>query len=185
MGIKINGRRFITHTELMWCVGIVGILCCVLFAGASGAIRGPKYGQELSTLHNVKTAIAAYFTEYRKFPVVGEDERVLTEPMLMNQLVGSDSGAPYYSPRDFAFFASSSARKDASGKWVRGIHVNEDGDAWLYDRWGNPYRVILDSDLDNQIIDPFTGESLSLGVLCWSAGPDGKDGTKDDLRTWK
>jgi hypothetical protein len=53
----------------------------------------------------------------------------------------------------------------------------------LYDPWGGGFNVRLDLDSDKKI--DVIGEVLkNRRVAVWSDGPDGKSGTKDDVRTW-
>ena len=49
----------------------------------------------------------------------------------------------------------------------------------LNDPWGNPYRY--DSSLTFYGVNQFTGR---VNPAIWSAGPDGIDGTDDDIRSW-
>ena len=53
------------------------------------------------------------------------------------------------------------------------------------DPWGQPYWIRLDYDYDGSITDEATGVSHSSeNFLIWSIGPDGKNGTADDITNW-
>jgi type II secretory pathway pseudopilin PulG len=141
-----------------------------------------------NTAYNLKNAISAYFTEYRKYPleIRKADLTTTTGHPLLTILVGNnDPAAMTYNPRKIAFFSGKAARlKD--GRYTRGIEYNEDGPSYLWDSWGNLYHVRLDTNHDNQIDDPeFPGQLLSHSILVWSAGPDGNFSTWDDnVKTW-
>jgi general secretion pathway protein G len=49
------------------------------------------------------------------------------------------------------------------------------GDDVPKDPWGNPFRYRASGD------DLHNKDSFDL----WSAGPDGKDGTDDDIKNWR
>ena len=61
--------------------------------------------------------------------------------------------------------------------------------------WGNPYRILIDGDYNNSLTNPYTADTgagpgtLSQGVIAWSFGPDGLQGTNfsasDDVISWQ
>lgn len=59
----------------------------------------------------------------------------------------------------------------------------------LIDPWGNPYRVAMRLNEPDPAVwnarfgGGTTGQDLWYAV--WSCGPDGKDGTKDDITSWR
>jgi general secretion pathway protein G len=59
--------------------------------------------------------------------------------------------------------------KEAAGKW-RGPYLEDERS--LKDPWGNLYRYRC------------PGKHNTAGYDLWSAGPDGKDGTNDDITNW-
>ena len=62
---------------------------------------------------------------------------------------------------------------DASGTSIIGI----------FDPWGGAYNVRLDLDYDDQI--EVNGETIKgLRAAVWSNGPDQKEGTSDDIKSW-
>ena len=56
----------------------------------------------------------------------------------------------------------------------------------LLDPWGQPYQIVLDTDLDNscQIENSIYGTLPGYGMVVWSCGPDGISDTEDDLCSW-
>jgi hypothetical protein len=57
----------------------------------------------------------------------------------------------------------------------------------LFDAWGNPYVVILDSDNDAELHFMRGSKSIDMKnrrVAVFTAGPDKRLGTADDVKTW-
>ncbi|MDP4719761.1 MAG: hypothetical protein NWR51_02310 [Akkermansiaceae bacterium] len=57
----------------------------------------------------------------------------------------------------------------------------------LYDEWGNPFTVFLDTDADGVLdlkLDMRETRLEGRKVAAVSPGKDGKLGTADDVRTW-
>ncbi|MEO5715626.1 MAG: DUF4190 domain-containing protein [Luteolibacter sp.] len=58
----------------------------------------------------------------------------------------------------------------------------------MFDPYGNPYTVILDTDYDEQLHFDIAGKPFHLKgrrVAVFSPGRDGKLGTSDDVKTWE
>ena len=65
------------------------------------------------------------------------------------------------------------------------VKATTDSGPELADPWGRPYHVRMETSGDGWIEDPFeAGARRYLVVLVYSAGPDGRLGTKDDIRSW-
>jgi hypothetical protein len=70
-----------------------------------------------------------------------------------------------------------------------GLIHSQSGDSveGLFDPWGNPYTVILDTDDDEFLRFKIAGKDVKLNgrrVSVFSPGADRKEGTDDDIRTW-
>jgi hypothetical protein len=54
-------------------------------------------------------------------------------------------------------------------------------DGVLYDPWGNPYLIKIDSNYNGIILNPYSANAgpaqLKAGVIVWSLGPDGTGAT--------
>ena len=64
--------------------------------------------------------------------------------------------------------------------------ITKPGDAAAANRWGGPYmdRVAKDPwDREYKYVSPGKHNADSFDV--WSAGPDGQDGTADDIGNWE
>ena len=102
-------------------------------------------------------------------PVVGGAGAI--DPLTGQPVVGTGTGAystwmqPFHNPQLYTRLQ----------KRLGGIDVK-----LLTDVWGNPYRY--DNTIDVYGVNQYTGEARPA---IWSAGPDGKDNTDDDIRGWK
>ena len=138
-----------------------------------------------TAVFNVKNAIEASSPDYRRYPVPSEEtmeEGYLTDEMIMNVLV---SGPTELNPRQIVFFSGRKAQPmegDDSGKFENGLSV-ENGNTKLWDPWGNLYRLSIDLNDDGKVKGP-EGIDTQNSIAVWSPGPDGEDGTPNDVRSW-
>ena len=65
-----------------------------------------------------------------------------------------------------------------------------------YDPWGSPYSILIDTNYDNQVTNPYAANTgagsatLTTGAIAWSLGADGVQGTtdfraSDDVISWQ
>lgn len=125
-------------------------------------------------------AIASFVADYERMPYPGTSDTVIvtsTNTDLLRTLMGMDDELNKRSIRYLAFLESAEKRN--------GIVYEKDGRSvkgW-YDPWGGGYHVCLDLDGDEKL--EIDGKVLSgRRSAVWSAGPDRKSGTEDDVRTW-
>ncbi|MEM9017491.1 MAG: prepilin-type N-terminal cleavage/methylation domain-containing protein [Verrucomicrobiota bacterium] len=57
-----------TLLELLVVIAIIGILAGLMFPATTGALRKAERTHAQNTSYQLKNAISAYFTEYRKYP---------------------------------------------------------------------------------------------------------------------
>jgi len=187
-------REGFTLLELLVVIAIIGILAGLMFPATTGALRKAERTHAESTAYNLKNAISAYFTEYRKYPVDGNAEEtteIQTDRDLMDILLGSDSQAESggLNPRRIAFYTDKAAKPMGDGKFRKGIKLEEDGGGELWDPYGDYYHVRMDLDYNNRTEKPMWDKSdsqfLPESVLVWSAGKDLDESTeKDNVKTW-
>ena len=89
----------------------------------------------------------------------------------------------YLDPRPEYDPSKSPTYKSSDGK------IDNPSNTWL-DPWGNQYRIRINVDGKEQIVDPSdTSKKLSGRIILWSLGPDGEGGTtdtdKDNIPGWK
>jgi type II secretory pathway pseudopilin PulG len=152
--------------------------------------RGNLISPDESTAYNLKNAISAYFTEYREYPLRSPDIDITvdTRSRLIAILLGSDAerSEDGRNHRGIAFYTDKAAKTTKKGRFYKGISLDENGRGFLWDTWGNPYRVCVDSNFDNKVDDPESpGSTIPESVAVWSAGKDGNFETWDDnVKTW-
>lgn len=187
-------RKAFTLLELLVVIAIIGILAGLMFPATTGALRKAERSHAENTAYNLKNAISAYFTEYRKYPVdpkMEETEPIRSDKVLMDVLLGSDAAAERggLNPRRIAFYTDKAAKPAGDGKFRKGVKLESDGGGELWDPYADYYYVRLDLDYNNRTKKPDWDESESEfipeSVLIWSAGKDNlEEEIKDNIKTW-
>lgn len=188
--------RGFTLIELLVVIAIIAILSSMMFVGAASMMKKAKIARAENTALNLKNAINAYVTEYRKLPTRKSSQtetELLSDETLMNVLCASPSetGEGGLSPRSVVFYSDRTAKPMGDGKYHSGIFIDADGNASLTDPWGEPYRVLLDTGNRGRLKKPAWDQStgsyeISESILVWSTGPDGENESKanDNIKTW-
>ena len=149
----------------------------------------------------VEAAFEQFFQEYGKVPSVGAGSgEIRTEGesgvQLLTILMGRevDGGAVQNSRRiPFLHVATGMDRKRGGLIYEPGVDHGvgipeiRRPVVGLFDAWGSPFRVILDDDYDKVIRFTYGGKPEVVhgrSVLVASKGPDGIEGTKDDVKSW-
>ncbi|MCF6311565.1 MAG: type II secretion system GspH family protein [Verrucomicrobiales bacterium] len=194
---KYQPRAF-TLIELLVVITIIGILAAMAFPGASAVLGKARRAGAKNQALQVRSAISAYYTEYRRYPIqggsAGGDQQVQTNNVLMDVLLGAQ-GNPL-NPRGIAFFAGKQARGGGANA-KGGLVMSGNGGGLLVDPWGMQFNVILDTNFDNRVLAPFSKSGNAGGnnivpdsVIVWSLGPDAGVGgsgnplVKDYITTW-
>ena len=195
-----------TLIEILVVMAIIGILSGLIFTGASGAMNNVKKTDSKNTAYNVRNAISAYFTEYRRMPnpdssSSGEYVDFATDEDFMDILMAADSAVGQQkNPRGIVFFSGRAAKRDGNGGYVRGVSMNDNGGGKLWDSFGSLYGVRLDTANKNRMPNPEvthpnvtgvpwgTGGSsennlISENAAVWSPGKDKVKAT-DNIKTW-
>ncbi len=191
---SIYRRKGFTLLELLVVIAIIGILAGLMFPAATGALRKAERTHAENTCYDLKNAISAYFTEYRKYPAkadANETEEIRTNSDLMDILLGADSEAERggLNPRRIAFYTDKAAKPLGDGSYRKGVTLESDGGGELWDPYGEHYYVRMDLDYNNRTEKPSwdTGDAQFLpeAILIWSAGKDTDESTiKDNVKTW-
>ncbi len=198
MSPSISRGRAFTLIELLVVIAIIGILAGLMFPAATGVLAKAERAHAENTAYNLKNAISAYFTEYRKYPVdpsnSSETDEIRTDNRLMDILLGADSqktGSGALNPRGIAFYTDKAAKPMGGGKYRKGITLQSDGGGELWDPWGEHYYVRMDLDYNNRTERPnwdqggSKSEVLPESILVWSGGKDEDDSTpSDNIKTW-
>ncbi|MDQ6766055.1 MAG: type II secretion system GspH family protein [Verrucomicrobiota bacterium] len=197
---KRSSRRGFTLIELLVVISIIAILMGLAFPAFQGVQNAAKRTQAKNDLTQIVTAVNAFYTEYGKYPLPGSgatgEEYIYglssTSKPLFDSLRGLDQTA---NPKRIVFINPQDAKDSSSPRGGMGPST----DAQFYDPWGKPYVVSIDSDYNNEVTNPYSGNAgaiprLRAGVIAWSLGKDratqsGGDknaGTnRDDVISWQ
>ncbi len=184
-----------TLLELLVVIAIIGVLAGLMFPATTGVMRKAEKTRASNTAYNLKNAISAYFTEYRKYPVKPDREETAelrSDYELMDVLLGSDKEAESggLNPRRIAFYTGKQAKRGTEGKYMSGITLEDDGGGELWDPWFDYYYVRMDLDYNNRVEKPDWDDSsestyIPESVLVWSSGKDQDElNDGDNVKTW-
>ena len=186
---NIELNRAFTLIELLVVIGIIAILLGFIFPVFQGVQDRAKKVQAKNDLTQIVTAVNAYYTEYGKYPIATDDATLdnTKTANLFNTLraIGTTENT-----RQIVFI---SPPEDASQANPKG----KVGNTGLFcDPWGQPYKIAIDGNYDNQITpNPYGGsggagpDPLRQGVIAWSLGKDKTQATtftgSDDVISWQ
>ncbi|NNE92569.1 MAG: prepilin-type N-terminal cleavage/methylation domain-containing protein [Verrucomicrobiales bacterium] len=183
-----------TLMELLVVVTIIAILAGFLFPVVNGIIRKTRGSQAEQTAQNLKAAISAYFTDYRKYPARSDggtiaDVTVESSHELMDILLPSDAEKRPggLNTRGTGYYTGKTAKPISGGRYRSGVVLEADGGGELWDPFGSYYRVRMDADYNQRVDAPtwYTGLRLAERVIVWSPGPDrDDDDSGDNIKTW-
>jgi prepilin-type N-terminal cleavage/methylation domain-containing protein len=191
-----------TLLELMVVIAIIVVLAGLLFPVAQSVLERAKKVQAKNDLTQIVIAVNAFYTEYGKYPLKDADqgsEKTFTTDnsnliYTLEAIFSGDNSGDALNPRKIVFLQVQDAKDQTnprsgtkSGNW--------------YDPWGaisgktesGTYHVRIDGDYNNQVANPYTSSAgatnLQAGVIAWSLGKDGDQGTdfraSDDVISWQ
>ncbi len=212
----VPARGGFTLIELLVVIVIIGILASLVMNVATRMMDDARRLQVQTVVKDLRIAISTYQVEYNRWPVnpsqlsgsgdsdIGElltDENTGIITALMSNTSatsggsgGSGGGATNLNPRNIKFIDLPIARNGMFGL------VNAQPPYRLVDLWGLPYRVLLDTNGDKQVVNPDIGNSdpkisqnpvsptpqkLPTEIAIYSFGKDRQKQTKDDVVSWR
>ena len=149
---------------------------------ANAAIKRAKVLRTRTMVASTASAVDQFYEEYSKLPEPGGNDINTEDPAgrkLLQMLLGSGARKPC-----LLVVETAKHRKKGGLIYEAGTGSPVVG---LFDAWGNPFRVILDNDYDDLLRFTYGGKSEVVQghrVLVASKGPDGIEGTKDDVKSW-
>ena len=191
---KRYGKGF-TLVELLIVIAIILVLAGLGFGGAQAVLTRARNTKSLVAANNLELAVNQFYDEYGMYPL----QNVSAAPLVTNQgegvnlltvLMGKENGNTVLNTKNLPFLSipqgkgrNGSGRKDGldfDGSAVRG----------LYDFYGNPYTLLFDDDINDEIIDPFNGQIIrGRKVIIYTPGKDRMTGdtktNKDNILSWK
>jgi prepilin-type N-terminal cleavage/methylation domain-containing protein len=185
--------RAFTLIELLVVMVIIGILLGLLLPAIMKAVKNARRASVLDTVKQLEGAWNRYYAEYSVWPesyvtadgqagkeqvrrLMDKDDEEsgdLATPNAVKILAGDrDPAVELDNPKRLGFMPFPQKVRE------KGVFT---------DIYGKPFYFALDTRAyDNQIA--FTrgpiSESLRRNIAVWSAGPDKKNGTKDDILSW-
>ena len=190
----MNPRGF-TLVEILVVIAIIAILAAAGFAGGQFAIKQAQKAGCLAVCKELELGVNNFFTEYGSLPTTAEgggDELIQTDTNieLVEILLGFETGANPLNQKGIRFIDIKEAKSNK-----KGITYNATGDGviGLFDPWGGPYNIVLDTDYDDRLTVQPKGSSVSKTlngkhVAVWSDGADAVDGGNgkitDDVTSW-
>jgi prepilin-type N-terminal cleavage/methylation domain-containing protein len=168
-----------TLIELLVVIAIIAILIGLLFPAFRAVQNQAKQTQAKNDVTQIVNAVNAFYTDYGRYPLVTADTLygpggAATNDVLFNELRAA--GATQ-NPRQIVFINPPYVKTDTVGNRRSGVSPI---DNQYYDPWGRPYNVRIDGNYDNQLTNPYTGNTgagpspLAIGIIAWSGGKDGK-----------
>ncbi len=199
-----RGPGGFTLVEVLVALGIIVVLAGLAVPAVSAVRRRAQVRETGAFLERVKLALASYRNDWGDAPssrparvgVPGNGENDGVEALLQ-ALMRRDKGGPYLLDLDPKWLTNADGDR-APGDPPRSELTTRELQE-LADAWGNPLVYWHNADYDRAAVatlpagpmgveaakSPDTGTYLGLTTWqLWSAGPDGKPGTDDDLRVW-
>ncbi len=195
-------RMAFTLIEMLVVVTIIGILASLVAAQVIKSLDQANNTRVQAVALELKNSINSYHLDYNRFPLEGDTSSGAQEdaPELLtdgsNPLVDALIGVPPaaetrdLNPKRTQYASLTPAKGDRAG--IVGAYVPRR----FHDMWGNPFHILLDTNGDNQVINPDLTSSdpkisrdqarhLTVQVAVYSAGKDGLPQTKDDVASWR
>ena len=193
---KEDRKAAFTLMELLLVIVIIVILVGLAFPVFQGVLERAKKLQAKNDLTQIVTAVNAFYTEYGRYPLVTDDTPIANNSDLLYTLRGVANGANVGNAVNTRQIVFISPAEDTSQTNPKG-KIGSTGQ--FYDPWGQPYKIVIDGNYDNQITNPYTADTgagpgtLRQGVLAWSYGKDtklgnngdGKYKNSDDVISWQ
>jgi prepilin-type N-terminal cleavage/methylation domain-containing protein len=213
--------RAFTLIELLVVIGIIAILVGLLFPAFKGVQNQARSTQAKNDLTQMVNAVNAFYTDYGKYPVptgaaAGDCAFNWTIPTvpnsygndwLFNELRAcsarpsdpscnsSDVNNPVINARQIVYISPPIVKDPTTPKsgieTTGGVAANV---GKFYDPWGSPYIVLIDSNYDNSVRNPYIAlggsgagsDPVAQGVIAWSNGADtlvGGSGSNQNIYT--
>lgn len=156
---RVAPPRGFTLIEVLLVLLILGMLATLAIFAFSGTRAGAKIDTTKIKIKEIASAIERYNLDIGHYPTQNEGglQALITEPTFDNQALASQWRGPYLKSADA-----------------------------LNDAWGNPinYELVTDTSSSGNSTNGASGTTSGPAFHLWSNGPDGQEGTSDDIRNW-
>lgn len=186
--MKITRKKFrksgFTLVELLVVVMIIVSLASMGFVVTKNALKSAATAKAKKMSVDLAMAVENFQIDHNGVlpianPAPNGDTKLKTEGNdLMSILINKEKApaADRVNQSGKSYFSAAEVTGKSDGLYIQGDEVG------LYDPWKNPYYIVLDTDFDDQVIDPSTTDQRSVRkkVIVFSLGPDEKAGTDED-----
>jgi len=186
-----------TLVELLVVISIIAVLAAAGFAGAKAAIDKAHKVKARKVCTTVDQAVLTFYDEYGHLPLPtsaassSQDTELTTTGgqgvELLNILMGLESDSDdMLNPKKIRFLDVPEGKNNKDGI----IYSSGDNIRGLYDPWGQPYHVLLDSNYDDTLDNnPFATGSKPLrgrrvGTYTFGKNKQNDRGGRDDVKSW-
>ncbi len=187
-----------TLVELLVVIAIIAVLAGAGFAAGNAAIQKARKTTSLATVVALESAVNNFYTEYGSMPTSSTNETAIDinsaeGKTLVSVLLGlTETTTPPLNPRAIKFLSVKEGKAKGATGGTNGLVYNTAGTALvgLFDPWGGPYKVVMDTNYDEKIVTaPTNGGGATLNsrrVAAWSEGADYVTAKKpaDDVKNW-
>jgi prepilin-type N-terminal cleavage/methylation domain-containing protein len=191
---KQRSRGF-TLVELLIVIAIILVLAALGFGGAQAVLTKARNTKSLVAANNIELSVNAFYDEYGMFPV----QNLSPAPLITNQgegvnlitvLLGKETIASPLNAKQMPFLSLTQGKGKNGSSRKDGLEYDGSAVRGLYDFYGNPYTLLFDDDINDEIIDPFNQQIIrGRKVLIYTPGKDRSEGdsrtNKDNIISWK
>jgi len=188
---KRNSAAF-TLIEMIVVMLIIATLAALFMGAATSAFDRARRTQAKNDVIQIATAVNAFYTEYGRYPVTVTSTATdaffgsgttpagctnyTNNDVLFNVLrnITSDANAVALNPRQIVFLSPGGAKNTVPPRG--GIAT----DNRYYDPWGSQYAILIDTNYDNTLTNPYSDTDgsagttpLRFGVVTYSYGKNG------------
>jgi prepilin-type N-terminal cleavage/methylation domain-containing protein len=189
---RSNTAPAFTLIEILVVISIIVILASLAFAAGQMAIKHARMTAAKADENAIQIALDGYYAEYSKLPLASSasaeiDTTSEAGRQLIAVLLGQeDSSDSMLNPRRVSFLNLREGKNKANGIIHQGSGSGAGSIVGIFDPWGNPYKIVFDTDFSGQIPDPLKSGAVvrNRTSIVYTTGYDKLPGTPDDVKTW-
>ena len=180
-------KRF-PYLKIIIIFGILVVLARLAFHQSGSLFTiSTKDNSTVKNCVEIAGAISSFYRDYDKLPVDQPEsdwQGDTKHPDLVAILTGAyPSEAIQRNPRHINYLDGYKQARLLSGKMTDGIDFSDEAHPVIYDQWGQPFMVILDTNSDGKIANPIAADPVheipGKKALVYSSGPPNADGTRN------